>query len=116
MKRLQLRLSAAALLVTSVMSGSNMPSFAAEGQSNWYRLQGHQIIDRDNILKQEINDNRAYLGDVWCQLDAQHRAILYQAEQDAALNGGRLSYAEQRQLKQEQGQLQWQINAALHRI
>ncbi len=116
MNALKQRLGAASLLIGSLISSSNIPSLAADNACHWYHLRGHETIQRDDVLRQESNANRACLGDAWCQLDAEHRAILFQAQQDSAGNGGRLSYAEQRQLNQEQDQLQGEINAALRRI
>lgn len=108
MNALQKKLSVATLLVGTILGTINLPSLAYDN-CGWNPAQ-NQVMRRDNYLGREIRGDRGFLNGNFNRLANEDRSIRFQAQREAAFNGGYLTRGEQRQLNREENRLQRQVN------
>ncbi len=69
-----------------------------------------EVLGRDNGLNREINNDAGHLNGQYGQLKSEDQGIRAQEQTEAGSNGGYITRPEQRQLNQEENQLQRQVN------
>ena len=69
-----------------------------------------EVLGRDSGLNREINNDAGHLNGQYGQLKAEDQGIRAQEQTEAGQNGGYITRPEQRQLNQEENQLQRQVN------
>ena len=90
-----------------LLTACSLPSFAGNFWHNHPRRA--EVLRRDNNINREINHDRGDLGGHYGQLKAEDRAIRWQEQRDARMDGGHITRGEQRQLNREENHLQNQI-------